>query len=91
MFQYSHETISTDVQEIDNIIADINQDVLAYALDFEDGTVMYFENTNDAPLIFENYDINTTDVQAQNDDFETTVDDILDFTDHNPFGEVYNR
>ena len=29
------------------------------------------------------------DPAADNEDFDTNIDDILDFTERNPFGEVY--
>ena len=91
LYQYSHETISTGVSEIDGIIETIDQNMLSFALTFEDGTTFYLDNEEAAPLILENFDINDTDKNAMNDDFETDASDILDFTDHNPFGEVYNR
>jgi hypothetical protein len=78
------------VREIDEIIDKRDQNLLAYELQFEDGSYLDYENSNSG-LTFENYDINTNDPIAQNDDFDVGISDILDFTEKNPFGEVFNR
>ena len=90
LFRYSHEDVSTDVKEIDEIIDKRDQNLFAFNLQLEDGTYLTYENS-DSGLTFENYDIDTNDPIAQNDDFDVGIDDILDFTDKNPFGEVYKR
>jgi hypothetical protein len=90
LFQYSHEQISTEIAEIDNIIDKYEQGD-AYTLVFEDDSQFLLETSSPSPFHLETFDINTTDKNAQNDDFETTVTDILDFTERNPFGEVYTR
>jgi hypothetical protein len=90
LFQYSHEQISTEIAEIDNIIDKYEQGD-AYTLVFEDDSQFLLETSSPSPFHLETFDINTTDKNAQNDDFETTVTDILDFTERNHFGEVYTR
>ena len=88
LYQYSHENINTEISEIDKIEDDLSQDIAANSLTFEDGTGFYLETDRPSELVLETYDINNTDKNAQNDDFETNVSDILDFTERNPFGEV---
>mgnify|MGYP003340776105 FL=1 len=75
-------------RSIDKIEDDLSQDIAANSLTFEDGTGFYLETDRPSELVLETYDINNTDKNAQNDDFETNVSDILDFTERNPFGEV---
>lgn len=92
LFRFSHEDINTEVREIDEIIDSYEQNTSeAYAITFEDSTEFLLETSYPSELILEGYDINNSDKNAQNDDFETTVTDILDFTERNPFGEVYTR
>lgn len=91
LYQYSHETINTEISEIDKIEDDLTQDIGEYALTFEDGTSLLLETDVASELILESFDINNSDKNAQNDDFDTNIDDILDFSDINPFGEVSAR
>ena len=42
-------------------------------------------------IILETYDIATIDENSQNDDFELADDNILDFTESNPFGDAGMR
>lgn len=90
LFQYSHEEVNTEVSEIDSTIDTYEQTMLAFQLLDEVGDPVLFEDGINS-IIFENYDINTTDTNAQNDDFDTNISDILDFTENNPFGEVYKQ
>ena len=90
LFQYSHEEVNTEVSEIDSTIDTYEQTMLAFQLLNEVGDPVLFEDGINS-IIFENYDINTTDKNAQNDDFDTNISDILDFTENNPFGEVYKQ
>ena len=39
-------------------------------------------------IILETYNIATIDENSQNDDFELADDNILDFTESNPFGDA---
>jgi hypothetical protein len=91
LFQYSHENINTEIREIDEIEDKINQGVDVFALELEDSTPFLLETDRPSELLIETFDINTTDKNAQNDDFDTNISDILDFTERNPFGEVYTR
>ena len=40
-------------------------------------------------MILESYKITTVDAGARNEDFDTNIEEILDFTEKNPFGEVF--
>jgi hypothetical protein len=91
LYQFSHEEVNTEVREIDEIADKYDQASDNYTLTLEDGTAFLLETDAESELYLETFDINTSDKNAQNDDFETTVTDILDFTERNPFGEVYTR
>ena len=62
----------------------------------EDGSgSMILENTVEnaaaSYIILETYNIATIDENSQNDDFELADDNILDFTESNPFGDAGMR
>ena len=46
------------------------------------------EGADASYIILESYDIETIDKNAQNDTFEWEDDDVLDFTESNPFGDA---
>jgi hypothetical protein len=39
-------------------------------------------------IVLETYNVATIDENSQNDDFELADDNILDFTEKNPFGDA---
>ncbi len=49
------------------------------------------ENAAASYIILETYNIATIDENSQNDDFELADDNILDFTESNPFGDAGMR
>lgn len=90
LVQYSSEVINTGIDEIDQITDDQSLDIGAYEVLLENGDAMLLEYETNASLILESFTLSQIDPAAQNDKFETEID-ILDFTDRNPFGEVYNQ
>jgi hypothetical protein len=88
LYQFSHETISTGVQELDEITDDINQDILTYEITLETGDGLLLEYDTQSSLIQENYDTSVIDHGAENEKFTDEVNDILDFSEHNPFGDI---
>jgi len=89
LFQYSSEAISTGVDEVDNVVADKTMDIFGYQLLMEDGMKLLLEYDVESTIILEEYDYVTQEPLAQNEKFEREIN-VLDFTDRNPFGEVYN-
>ena len=89
LVQYSSEVINTGINEIDQVTSDRSLDVGAYEVLLENGDNLILEYETKASMILENFVIANIDASAQNETFETEID-ILDFTDRNPFGEVYN-
>ena len=100
-WEYSSEQINTGVTDIDSAEDQFSLDQLAHQFMLEDGTgSLQLENDSvDGTknyFINEEYNIQTQSTYADNLDLdaqagfntEDTSDDILDFTERNPFGEV---
>ena len=103
-FEYSSEKFDTGVSEIDQADDRLSLDTLAHQVSLEDGGGMLLETTdtvlgNYDYLILESDDFNLATQSrdyADNATYESdagfgtvsTADDILDFTERNPFGEV---
>lgn len=89
LFQYSSERIDTGDSAIDTLENARSLDVSQYELLLETGDRLTLEYEAASSVILENYIVSTIDVGAQNDKFENEIS-VLDFTEKNPFGEVYN-
>ena len=100
-WEYSSEKLDTGITDIDSAEDQYSLDQLAHQFMLEDGTgALQLENdsvSGDANyFINEEYNLQTQSTYAQNLDLdaqagfntEDTSDDILDFTERNPFGEV---
>ena len=100
-WEYSSEKLDTGVADIDSAEDQFSLDQLAHQFTLEDGSgALQLENDSvDGTknyLINEEYNIQTQSTYADNLDLdaqagfntEDTSDDILDFTERNPFGEV---
>ena len=100
-WEYSSEELNTGLGTIDSAEDQYSLDMLAhqFTLENEVGSLQ-LENdsaSGDANyLLLETYDLQTQSNYAQNNDLDaqagfdtsSTADDILDFTERNPFGEV---
>jgi hypothetical protein len=90
-FEYASESMDTGIQEIDNIERDNSLDALQWQFILEDDTgyiLLEDDNNNTYYMINEEYVVDSIDEKAQNDIFETLDDDILNFDESNPFGEI---
>ena len=100
-WEYSSEKLNTGVTDIDSAEDAFSLDQLAHQFTLEDGSgALQLENDSvDGTknyLINEEYNIQTQSPYADNLDLDAqagfntadTSDDILDFTERNPFGEV---
>ena len=99
-FEYSSERLDTGVSEIDAAEDKHSLDQLAHqmSLENEDGALLLEHEGVDSSsyyLFLESYNIQTQSPYADNNDLDqqagfdtsSTADDILDFTERNPFGE----
>lgn len=89
LIQYSSERFSTGVPEIDAVVANQGLDIYNYELVLEDNSKMLLEYETNSVVILESFNTSLIDPLAQNEKFETEIG-VLDFSDKNPFGEVYN-
>ena len=100
-WEYSSERLDTGVTDIDSAEDQYSLDMLAHQFMLEDGSgALQLENDSVSGdknyFINEEYNIQTQSTYADNLDLdaqagfntEDTSDDILDFTERNPFGEV---
>ena len=94
-FEYASEAIDTGIAEIDAIETDNSLDMLQHQITLETGTgsgSLLLENSVESAaasyIILETYNVATIDENSQNDDFELADDNILDFTESNPFGDA---
>lgn len=87
-FEYSSEVINTGIAVIDNIYAEQNIDMFLYQFLLEDGTLLFQEDG--ASIILEDYALTKSTERTDNTDFilENEADDIIDFSEINPFGEI---
>lgn len=89
LFQYSSERIDTGISSIDDIEENYTLDVSDYQFLMEDGEALLLEYNSESPLTLESYVSTNNDPLAQNSDFDVDIEDILDFSERNPFGEIY--
>lgn len=88
LYQYSSEEFDTGDSNMDSIIEVNSLNILDDVLLDEAGEYLSLETYNDTHILLENYDMVDADVQAQNNDFDTDINTILDFSEVNPFGEI---
>lgn len=87
LMQFSSESFNTGIDEIDNAAGERALDISQYEVLLETGDKILLEYFNPSSLILESYSLSAIDPLAQNEAFSNNID-ILDFTEHNPFGEV---
>jgi hypothetical protein len=88
LFEYSSEIIQTGIDVIYNIYAEQNIDMFLYQFLLEDGTLLFQEDGSS--IILEDYAVTKSTAATDNTNFitENEADDILDFSEVNPFGEI---
>ena len=58
----------------------------------ENGESLLLETNAITPIVLEDYNLSDdshVQIGADNEKFEENIDNILDFSERNPFGEVY--
>lgn len=88
LFEYSSEIIETGITELDAVAEEDSLDMLIYQFLLQDNTLFLLEDFSS--LILESYSTTSSDVQTDSEDFKdfNTIEDILDFSEVNPFGEI---
>lgn len=90
LMQYSSEVFDTGIAEIDGVVQDVGQDLQNWEVLLETGYKLKLEYESPSNLILDSYNTVDIDKNADNEYFDREASDILDFTERNPFGEVYN-
>lgn len=90
LFEYSSERFNTGIPAIDIIERDNAVSMTGFSILTEDGYILVDEDG--FPIIQEQYDFthqNLDGALEDNDDIQLESDDILDFSDRNPFSESW--
>lgn len=87
-FEYSSEVINTGIKIIDDIFEDNTIDMFLFQFLQEDGTLLLQEDGTS--IILEDYAVTKSSANTDNTNFitENQTDDIIDFSEINPFGEL---
>ena len=85
LYQYSSEQFDTNVEEIDSVEVRDTQDQLQYNLLLESGDLLLLQSG--FSIVQEVFGSRAISAFSDNQDFETQGQDILDFSEINPFGE----
>tara|TARA_R110002153_G_scaffold34856_5_gene103822 strand:+ start:6534 stop:7385 length:852 start_codon:yes stop_codon:yes gene_type:complete len=86
LFEYSSEQLDTGDANIDGIEDIYSLNTLDYQFTLEDGTGTTL--LEDGGTLLQEYRIEDTDASANNEFFQAQADNILDFSEVNPFGEI---
>jgi hypothetical protein len=86
LYTYSSESINTGNTEIDAVETLNSTDLLAWEMLLESGDKLVNEDGDS--IIQEGNRIEATQPSANNEFFQMQADDILDFSESNPFSEV---
>jgi len=87
LMQFSGERFDTGVNEIDDTAIDKSTDISDYQLLMENGDKLLLEYYNASSIILESFLIQSILPNVQNESFTAEIS-VLDFSEHNPFGEV---
>lgn len=86
LFEYSSEQLDTGDANIDGVEDIYSLNTLDYQFTLEDGTGTTL--LEDGGTLLQEYRIEDTDASANNEFFQAQADNILDFSEVNPFGEI---
>lgn len=85
LFDYSNEKFNTGIEEIDILQKKFSTNILDYCLLTESNESILTEDSD--YIVMENYKLETIDPLADNSFIQSESDDILDFTEKDPFSE----
>jgi len=89
LMQFSNERFSTGIDEIDRTLDVLNRTVDNFELLQEIGDALLLETNAITPLVLEDYEVDNQLTNTDNDLFDIEAESVLDFSEKNPFGEVY--
>jgi len=89
MMQFSNERVNTGVDEIDSLFNLMDQTIDKFEFLLESGESLLLETQELTPMVLESFVVNNQLTDTKNDLFTSEVDSVLDFSERNPFGEVF--
>lgn len=87
LFEYNNEYIETGIKEIDKLHDEYSLSTDIFGLMLEGSIDISFATEDGYGITLEDYDMNENDPLANNDEFQTESDGIIDFTERDPFSE----
>lgn len=87
LYRYSSETFNTGINDIDSEAVSKSFDINDFNLLMEDGNKLLYEYYSPSPITLESFTLNTILPNTTNEDFRSEIS-VLDFSEHNPFGEI---
>jgi len=87
LMQFSNERFSTGIDEIDRTLDVLNQTIDNFEVLLETGDSLLVETNALSPLVLEEYESLNEITDTENELFSLQIDNILDFSEKNPFGE----
>lgn len=85
LFEYSNEKFSTGIEEIDSLQVNLSIDLYDNAIHDTDDKAILDSDGN--PIMPAEYDLTDFDPLADNEEIQKESDDIIDFTEIDPFSE----
>lgn len=85
LFEYSNEIFNTGISTIDDKQRDITFNLTDFAIKLQNGLALASEDGYD--LVLESFSLDTQDPISDNTELQAQGDDILDFTEIDPFSE----
>lgn len=85
LFEYSNEEFRTGIPEIDRLQKEFSVDILDYALKTENNNYIIDENNN--YIVNEKYNMDRIDPMDDNEHIQEESDNILDWSQKDPFSQ----
>ena len=89
LMQFSSEVFDTGITEIDSITANISLTIDNFEFLLETGNALIQESGAVTPVVLEDYENENEELDIDNQTYDINVENVLDFSERNPFGEPY--
>ena len=92
LYQFSNERFTTGIDEIDSLTSEASLVIGDHELLQENGESLLLETNALTPIVLEDYSLSSdghVQIGSQNEAFTNEAKDVLDFSERDPFGEVF--
>ena len=86
LFEYSNEILNTGISLVDDLQQNYSTSLNLYSILTENG-LYQIKSEENYSLILESFNLETQDVLSDNNDIQLESDNMLDFTEADPFSE----